>query len=69
MCKRKGAGFPVLSVFSRLVAMPSCFGGRAFLFVNQYLSDFADIIVARAGVPYRERGVSVISVIVDGTDG
>lgn len=35
--------------------------------VNQRLSEFGDIIVARVGVPYRERGLSVISVIVDGT--
>jgi putative iron-only hydrogenase system regulator len=35
--------------------------------VNRCLSDYADIIVARVGVPYRERGLSVISVIVDGT--
>jgi putative iron-only hydrogenase system regulator len=36
--------------------------------VNRYLSDFGNIIVARVGVPYRERGLSVISVIVDGTN-
>jgi putative iron-only hydrogenase system regulator len=35
--------------------------------VNRCLSDYAQIIVARTGVPYRERGLSVISVIVDGT--
>ncbi len=35
--------------------------------VNKYLSDFGQIIVARQGVPYRDRGLSVISVIVDGT--
>ncbi len=35
--------------------------------VNKQLSDFGQIIVARQGVPYRERGLSVISVIVDGT--
>lgn len=36
--------------------------------VNRYLSDFGEIVVARVGVPYRERGLSVISVIVDGTN-
>lgn len=41
--------------------------GEAALQVNKYLSDFGDIIVARVGVPYRERGMSVISVVVDGT--
>lgn len=35
--------------------------------VNTVLHDFADIIVGRMGVPYKERGFSVISVIVDGT--
>lgn len=41
--------------------------GEAAQLVNKYLSDFGDIIVARVGVPYRDRGLSVISVIVDGT--
>ncbi len=36
--------------------------------VNRVLSDYGHIIVARVGVPYRERGLSVISVIVDGTN-
>jgi putative iron-only hydrogenase system regulator len=36
--------------------------------VNKFLSDYGSIIVARVGVPYRERGLSVISVIVDGTN-
>lgn len=35
--------------------------------VNQVLHDFADKIVGRMGIPYREKGISVISVIVDGT--
>lgn len=35
--------------------------------INQILSDFGDIIVGRMGVPYREKNISVISVIVDGT--
>ena len=41
--------------------------GEAAQLVNRHLSDYGDIIVARVGVPYRERGLSVISVIVDGT--
>lgn len=36
--------------------------------VNSYLSEYGGIIVARVGVPYRDRDVSVISVIVDGTN-
>lgn len=35
--------------------------------VNEILSQFGSIIVGRMGIPYRERGVSVISLIVDGT--
>ena len=34
--------------------------------VNALLHEFAGLIVGRMGIPYRERGVSVISVIVDG---
>lgn len=35
--------------------------------VNSTLHEFATIIVGRLGIPYRERGISVISLIVDGT--
>lgn len=35
--------------------------------VNAILHDFAEIIVGRMGVPYKARGLSVISIIVDGT--
>lgn len=35
--------------------------------VNSTLHEFANIIVGRLGIPYRERGISVISLIVDGT--
>lgn len=35
--------------------------------VNSILHDFAFLIVGRMGIPYRERGMSVISLIVDGT--
>lgn len=35
--------------------------------VNDILHDFASIIVGRMGVPYKDRGISVISLIVDGT--
>ncbi len=34
--------------------------------VNQLLGDYGDIIVGRMGVPYRDRGISVIALIVDG---
>lgn len=35
--------------------------------VNDILHNFAHIIVGRMGIPYKERGVSVISLMVDGT--
>ncbi|MGQ9512901.1 TM1266 family iron-only hydrogenase system putative regulator [Thermodesulfitimonas sp.] len=35
--------------------------------VNEILSRHADIIVGRMGVPYREKNLSVITLIVDGT--
>jgi len=35
--------------------------------VNAILHDFADIIVGRMGIPYRTRGVSVLSLILDGS--
>lgn len=35
--------------------------------VNEILSAHGEIIVGRMGIPYRERGVFVISLIVDGT--
>ncbi len=36
--------------------------------LNKILSDYGDIIVGRMGIPYREKGVSVISIIVDGSN-
>lgn len=35
--------------------------------VNTILHTYSHIIVGRMGIPYRERGISVISIIVDGT--
>jgi len=35
--------------------------------VNAILHDFAEIIVGRMGIPYRTRGVSVMSIILDGS--
>lgn len=34
--------------------------------LNEVLHEYARLIVGRMGIPYRERGVSVISIIVDG---
>lgn len=34
--------------------------------VNEILHNYSSIIVGRMGIPYREKGISVISLIVDG---
>ncbi len=34
--------------------------------VNYLLSEFGSIIVGRMGVPYRDRNVSIIALIIDG---
>lgn len=33
--------------------------------MNRLLSDFGDYIVGRMGIPYRQKNVNVISVVVD----
>ena len=33
--------------------------------VNNVLHDYSDIIIGRMGLPYRERGISLISVALD----
>lgn len=35
--------------------------------VNEILHQYGNVIVGRMGIPYKERGVNVISLIVDGT--
>lgn len=35
-------------------------------FVNDILHQFGNLIVGRIGVPYKDRGIFVISIIVDG---
>lgn len=35
--------------------------------VNKIISDFGDSVVARIGVPYKEKNCSVITLIVDAT--
>jgi len=35
--------------------------------INTILSSYGEVIVGRMGIPYRERGLSVISLIVDGS--
>lgn len=33
--------------------------------INHILHDYSNYIVGRMGIPYRQRGISVISIIVD----
>lgn len=35
--------------------------------LNDILHEFASVIVGRLGLPYKERNLSIISLIVDGT--
>ncbi len=35
--------------------------------VNKVISEHGDIVLARVGIPYREKNVSVITLIVDST--
>jgi putative iron-only hydrogenase system regulator len=55
---RKRIGVVGIIVEDRLRAVPK---------VQEILTKHAAIIVGRMGVPYAERGVSVIALIVDGT--
>jgi putative iron-only hydrogenase system regulator len=36
--------------------------------VNAVLHEYAGLIIGRMGIPYRERGVSVIALTVDGSN-
>ena len=33
--------------------------------VNEFLSEYGDWILGRMGIPYKEKGVSVLSVVMD----
>ena len=35
--------------------------------VNDILSAHADVIIGRMGIPYRQRNINIISIIVDGS--
>lgn len=35
--------------------------------INDILHQYGNIIVGRLGLPYREKGISIISIVVDGT--
>ena len=36
--------------------------------MNRLLHEYSHIIIGRMGIPYREKGLNVISIIVDGTN-
>ena len=46
-----------------IVNNPDC----AFDALNKILHDYSHIIIGRLGLPYRERNLSIISLIVDGS--
>jgi putative iron-only hydrogenase system regulator len=54
----KRLGFVGIIVEDRIHAAPT---------VNAVLSEHAPLIVARTGLPYEKRGVSIITLIVDAT--
>jgi len=35
--------------------------------LNQILSEYGNLILGRLGMPYRERGINIITLIVDGS--
>ncbi len=41
--------------------------GKVTAKLNNILSEFGDIILGRMGVPSKEHGLSIISIIVEGT--
>ncbi len=51
-------GFVGIIIENRTTAAPM---------VNAVLSEFARMIVARTGLPYEKRGVSIITLIVEGS--
>ncbi len=36
--------------------------------MNEILSDYSNYIIGRMGIPYREQGVSIISIVLDAPD-
>ena len=36
--------------------------------LNDILHEYADYVVGRMGIPYREQGVSIISIVLDAPD-
>ncbi len=52
-----------IGVIGIIVNNPDC----AFDALNKILHDYSSIIIGRLGLPYRERNLSIISLIVDGS--
>ena len=52
-----------IGVIAIIVHDPDC----AFDALNKILHDYSSIIIGRLGLPYRERNLSIISLIVDGS--
>ncbi len=52
-----------IGVVAIIIESPDVYVAR----VNDILHDHADMIVGRMGIPYRQRGVAVIALTVDGT--
>jgi putative iron-only hydrogenase system regulator len=52
-----------IAVVGLVIEKPSEVADR----VNEVLSKYGHLIVGRMGIPYREKGISIISLIVDGT--
>ena len=49
-----------VAVISIIVEDPACVGE-----INAILHDAAEHIIGRMGIPYREKNISIISVVVD----
>ncbi|MDZ7332637.1 MAG: iron-only hydrogenase system regulator [candidate division KSB1 bacterium] len=56
--KERKIGFVGIIVYDR---------DAAYQKLNQILHDYSSIIIGRMGLPYRERNLSIISLIVDGS--
>jgi len=41
---------------------------KAFSSLNNLLHQYSHLIVGRMGIPYKERDISVMSIIIDGTN-
>ncbi|RLD10150.1 CopG family transcriptional regulator [candidate division KSB1 bacterium] len=52
-----------IGVIAIIINDPDC----AFDALNKILHDYSHIIIGRLGLPYRERHLSIISLIVDGS--